>query len=171
MGGISSRQLDDCVDRAIRIKELERENEVLKRDNANLRKELSRRQSVSRSEPTEQKSEISAARIEMAVDQLLANPETNLSYVPDFIEKPMERNALLYLFNALATTVDSTHIQFEGMGHELVMRLRPIKCEEEPKNAKGLEEPPHQYSDYDKEEYSSSVDKGKGEYDVNAIPM
>ncbi len=165
---IKVREIEEHVDRALRIKELEREVMSLKEDNNSLRRDLSRHVSLPKvSAPSEKKSVISAAQINAFIEKLMADPETNLSYVPDILERPMEQKTLMYIMNALAHTVDSADICF--LGHQLIMKLQPVIVAEKTMTV------PKQYSEYDDDEYENVIEivKGKSElsYDANTIPL
>lgn len=130
MGNWSSKrraaEIEVHVDRALRVKELENMVSELKLDNNNLRAELMqkfRQQENQRSTDVKKVSEVSSAQIAVFVDNMLATPESNLSYVPDFIERPLEVRTITYLLNAMAHTIDSAKLEF--MGHEIVMRIQP----------------------------------------------
>jgi hypothetical protein len=146
--------INASVDRALRIRDLEREVSSLKQDNDALRAELKlklRQQLNQRSvEDKKQPSEISSAQIEMYVDKMMEDPKTNLGYVPDFMEKPLEVKTIAYLLNAIGHTVDSARMEF--MGHEIVMRVQPVRpaTDSVPKNIKKPEEG---YSSFDDDAY------------------
>lgn len=115
-------------------KVLQAEIDSLKRDNDSLRamlKEEMRRciiQERNSSISNQESSSASVVSIDIAhqiVDQLLADPASNLSFVPDFLERPMTEKAIVYLLKALAAFVDSTNI--ETMGHEISLRMKPIE--------------------------------------------
>lgn len=114
------------VEHQLAIRELQNEIQSLKRDNDELRKSLS----VNRDVPSvndHAKSVVSSTAIDDFVEGLLADPETNIGYVPDVIERSLERKMLLVLMKSVAQLVDSASIKF--MGHEIVLEMRPVKTE------------------------------------------
>lgn len=128
MGNLVST--DSAIDRALEIRRLHDEVETLKEDNNQLRKELMHvlnhgKKMRSAAVNTEDLSQISAAQVDAFVDKLLADPDTNLSFVPDMIERPAQRTMLLFLLKAIGHAVDTTTIEF--MGHEIVMKMKPIE--------------------------------------------
>lgn len=145
------------IDDTLRIRDLEASVKELKAENNGLRREImaSLRQRSKDLNGLPQSSEISSAQVELFVEKLMNNPETNLGYVPDFLERPMEVKTITYLLNALAHTIDSSHIEF--MGHEVVMRLQPstlVALEKADEAAAAAREP---YSSFDDDDYEGGV--------------
>lgn len=192
MGNQNARQIEMHVDRALRIRELEKEIESLKSDNNALRRELTEHHARATRTNEKQHSEISVAQVDAFVDALIADPATNVAYIPDAIERPLERKMLLYVLNALAHVVDSAQINF--MGHELLLRLQPLPPVAPVPPVKAVvgivagAREAEAYSEYDEEAYSTTnvepevevpppiielevSDKGKGEIDINSIPL
>lgn len=150
------------VDRALRIRDLENEVASLKQDNNQLRRELMlklRQQLNQRSRDcdltTKQPSEISSAQIEMFVDKMMADPKSNLGYVPDFIEKPLEVKTITHLLNAIGHTIDSARIEF--MGHEIVMRVQPVAISAPVTTAPKTTKPDEGYSSFDDDAYDAGL--------------
>lgn len=130
MGNTNS--LDVKIDLHLTIRELQNEIKSLKEDNDSLRQTITKtiKSAEQRSIASEKVvSVVSQAAIDEFVEALLADPESNIAYVPDMIERPMEKKMLLVLIKAIGQLVDSASIKF--MGHEIVMHLKPI--EERPK--------------------------------------
>jgi hypothetical protein len=143
--GISFSSADAAVDRAMEIRRLHDEVESLKDDNNQLRRDLMELLNGSRVRSRgasrglggggggggggarEEASQVSVARVDAFVEGLLADPETNLGFVPDFIERPAQRHMLLFLLKAIGHAVDTTTIEF--MGHEIILQMRPIERE------------------------------------------
>lgn len=124
-------------EQALKIKNLEAELKSLKEDNVSLRKQIVNMIALRaiRDSGQPEPSQVSVVHVEQFVEKLLADSTTNLSFVPDAIERAMEKNMLLFLLKAVAHAVDTASIQL--MDHEIVMHMRPI--------AKGVEVPksPH----------------------------
>jgi hypothetical protein len=114
------------VEHQLAIRELQNEIQSLKHDNDALRKSLSVNRDVSGAND-HAKSVVSSTAIDDFVEGLLADPETNIGYVPDAIERSLERKMLLVLMKSVAQLVDSASIKF--MGHEIVLEMRPVKTE------------------------------------------
>lgn len=131
MGGLlSTETLDERIDNILTIRQLKAEIESLKADNNALRKEMMTELNRSASRDvaeSKQPSVVSQAAIDLFVETLLANPTTNLGMVPDFIERPGERQVFGYLLGALAKVFDSAKIEL--VGHEVLMHMRPKQTE------------------------------------------
>ena len=110
------------VEHQLAIRALQNEIESLKQDNDELRRSLRANRDVTTK--AADKSVVSSTAIDEFVEGLLADPETNVAYVPDMIERPLERKMLLVLMKSVAQLVDSASIQF--MGHEIVLEMRPV---------------------------------------------
>jgi hypothetical protein len=72
--------------------------------------------------------ELSKQRINKVVEELLADPEVNIKYFPDGIERQIYRNIFSILINLMDNLVDTTTIKF--MGHKLVFDLQPLEDDE-----------------------------------------
>lgn len=119
------------VEHTLHVKQLQSEIEALKKDNDILRHEILRtinsNNTVNRDASVV--STVSVARIDEIVQKLLDDPNTNLSFVPDAIERHMSRNSLLFVLTALARATDSAKIEL--LGHEWTLTMRPIPVTEE----------------------------------------
>jgi hypothetical protein len=73
-------------------------------------------------------SELSKKRIDAIVEQLIADPDINIKYFPDGIERQMYRNIFTIMINLLDNLVDTTSINF--MGHKLVFDFQPMNDNE-----------------------------------------
>lgn len=166
MGARHSRDEDisGIVSRELRVMQLEQEVRALKVDNNELRRQLMSklrdRSGGTDGAPDGQVSAPSVVSPEIAyeiVEQMLADPMSNLGFVPDFMERPLERQTLLYLLKGVARTVDSARIEI--LGHELLMRMQPIvRGAPEDNIANAVSGPPEEgYSDYDDRDISSEV--------------
>ena len=110
------------VEHQLAIRALQNEIQSLKQDNDDLRNKLRAYRDVTTK--AADKSVVSSTAIDEFVEGLLADPETNVAYVPDMIERPLERKMLLVLMKSVAQLVDSASIKF--MGHEIVLEMRPV---------------------------------------------
>jgi molecular chaperone DnaK (HSP70) len=66
---------------------------------------------------------ISETTIEKYVDDLLADPNINIYYMPDKIEKPIYMNTLKMLLSILQKSLN--HINIDLIGHELKVVIEP----------------------------------------------
>lgn len=99
----NQRMQDRLIELEKRISEVEGENKVL-RDT--------------------RKSIVSSEKISSHVDNMLANPDINLTWVPDKIEKLAYEKSMQLSLLAFAAAVD--HASFEIMGHKLRIVIEPI---------------------------------------------
>ena len=67
--------------------------------------------------------QLSKARINQWIEEMLANKGTNIKYLPDFVERMIYRNVLNMGINLMDRAVDSVHFQF--LGHQLVFDIEP----------------------------------------------
>lgn len=173
MGGFVSRQqeednLDVRVSREIRILQLENEIKALKADNNELRRQMMnqyRGANRSAGEPARPVSVVSPDRVEELVDAMLADPMTNLGFVPDFMERPLEKRALIYVLKALARTIDTSRIELAG--HEILMHMRPI--ERQPIDIETACPPADGYSDYDERDIPEESLRSDSGFDANKV--
>ena len=125
----------DLNDAKMQLKQLEVENEALKSVNQSLESRLQKNDDLNqairslpmhlRDEKTRKlSSEISKKRIDSLVDELLADPDVNIKYFPDGIERQIYRNVFSIAINMLDSLVDTTSVNF--MGHKLVFDLQPM---------------------------------------------
>lgn len=146
----NSASVRERVALSLEVEQLKAEVESLKCDNSGLRKEL-RKKHRTRTRSGKTPSEVAPEKVDAFVDGLLADPDTNLTFVPDMIERPAQRTMLLFLLKSIAHAVDTSAIEF--MGHEIVMRMQP-KVMVEPDT--DIED--KRYSDYTDEDYESARD-------------
>jgi ABC-type anion transport system duplicated permease subunit len=66
-------------------------------------------------------SNVSKEKINTIVDKLLKNPDTNISYLPDFVEKKIYTNVFGIVLNLLDDVLDTTAINF--LGHKIKLDL------------------------------------------------
>jgi len=183
----SNSSLDERVGRSLEIMRLKEEIESLKQDNNELRREMMRelnrgsrlRRAGEAENGGRQASEVSVLEVDSFVDKLLADPATNLSMVPDFIERPAQRTTLLFMLKAIAHALDSSSVEF--FGHKIVMRMQPMR--EPLVNDGGSDDELPQYGSYHEEDYRGVNDEEDDEDDeddgknkkeainVNGIPL
>lgn len=156
IGHSRDRHIRQVVNDELEAERLRREVNALKQDNNALRREMQRhlntRAGNRGAHVPNQKSEISGARIDQVVDEMLANPETNFAMIPDMIERPALKSAMTYLLGSMAYGMDTALIQV--WGHEFVGRWRPVQ----ETTAPPIAQPREPYSDYSEEDYSNRVD-------------
>ena len=101
MGANSSRER---ISQEVDIKLLRKEVDSLKQDNDSLRQMLKHEISAKRDRcdvPQHglSRSVVSNEVANEVVEEMLADPDSNLSFVPDFLERQMEQQAIMYLFH------------------------------------------------------------------------
>lgn len=181
MGGVLSSSIDERVERALEIRRLKEEIESLKRDNNELRHEMMRTLNNnlamrSRAVGGEKDgfhlppSEISTLIVDNLVEKHLADPDTNLCAVPDFMERPAMRAMFLYMLKTMAHGVDT--MKLEVFGHEIVAHMRPIQEPFDDVEEGETDEPLPQYDSYNDSDYRRS-DEGdvKGDLNAHSIPL
>lgn len=137
MGAKASRER---ISREVEAQLLRKEITSLKHDNDSLRNMLkheirrSQKDRCSVDPPT--KSVVSTEIANEIVEEMLADPNSNLPFVPDFLERQMEQKAILYLLSSLARAVDSTNIEI--LGHEIIMTMRPKQDEPKKRSTKPI---------------------------------
>jgi hypothetical protein len=185
MGAIFSANntnIGERVERALEIRQLKEEIESLKQDNNELRREMMRELNKGlrlrvRGGPGDgddgdgkrAPSEVSVLEVDNFVDKLLADPATNLGMVPDFIERPAQRTTLLFVLKAIAHAIDTSSVEL--LGHEIIMRMQPIreKCDELEEGEADEDLP--QYDSYSDEDYDELSEPKEGDVDARSIPM
>jgi len=70
-----------------------------------------------------QKIHVSQTAIEKYVDDLLSDPNINIYYLPDSIEKPIYVNTMKMLLSILQKSLN--HINIDVVGHELKFHIEP----------------------------------------------
>lgn len=75
----------------------------------------------------EKVSDVSKEKIQAHVEKLLENPNTNIKYLPDFVEKQIYINIFSLVFNVLDDLLDTASVNF--MGHQINFDL----VEQQPK--------------------------------------
>jgi uncharacterized coiled-coil protein SlyX len=94
------------------------ENAYLHKVNANLEKEVQKLKDIS---------------------DILKNPETNISWLPDVVERRLYKNIAMMLLNVLETTVENSDIKL--LGHHIKFVMDPVTPIELPTPSTALD--PH----------------------------
>lgn len=68
-------------------------------------------------------SNFSQKQIDIFIEKLLADPNVNIKYLPDFVERQLYRNIFTLIFGILQNLTDTTEIKL--LGHKLMLRLIP----------------------------------------------
>jgi len=111
---------------------LREENEYLKSVNSSLEKEVqilkenvSPENGVSLTDLSNKElRDRSEANINKYIEAILANPDTNIGWLPDIVERRIYKNIATLLLNAMETTVKSSEIKI--LGHRLRFAMDPI---------------------------------------------
>ncbi len=171
----NSVSLDEYIDMAITARELRAEVLSLKADNDALRRELidiytAASATSATSEGTRaiqpdlssSKSFVSAAAIELFVEKLLADPTSNVAFVPDFIERPLERKMMVTMMTAIGSLLDTASIKF--LGHEILLQLKPtVETVDTAETVAETAEPIHHVE--------TAVDAIEASFDASALPL
>jgi hypothetical protein len=67
---------------------------------------------------------ISVEQIEHFVDNMLANQATNIGWIPDFIEKKLDRRILMLVFGTLANVFNTSYLELAD-NHKLTITMKP----------------------------------------------
>ena len=117
------------------IRDLDAENKELKKQlsalkNINIMNQavISANQTVSKDKKTTtiKPSDVSNEKINDFIDKLLKT-DTNIKYLPDFVERQIYQNILTMGLNILDDMLETTSIQF--VGHEIKFDLRTAESE------------------------------------------
>lgn len=73
-------------------------------------------------------SALSKRRIDDMIEQFMADPDINIKYFPDGVERLIYRNVFNIIINLFDNIIDTTSINF--MGHKLTFDLQPLADEE-----------------------------------------
>lgn len=58
------------------------------------------------------------------IDSILENPDTNISWLPDSVERKIYKNMFMLILNVIETTLENTGVHFAG--HRLGFVIDPI---------------------------------------------
>lgn len=104
---------------------LKKINEGRKKENKELAKRLSNTNDDNKSESDNDIDVmVSLTQIEHIVDEMLANKDINISYLPDFVERQIYMNIIRIAMNVIAKTSQTTKIEF--LGHEMSLKLNKM---------------------------------------------
>mgnify|MGYP003980285791 FL=1 len=123
------------------INKLTDENEYLKTINNTLEKEISVLKSNISSDgglsltnlSTSELRIISEKNVDVIIDKILSNPDTNIKWMPDVVEKKIYKNIAMIALNAFETTIENSGIHFLGQRIKFVMDPiipEPVKVNE-----------------------------------------
>lgn len=100
-----------------KIEELAKENEALK----SIAKTQKITQAMIEKRVGSETSHISKEKIEEFVNEMLANPDINITYIPDSVEKQIYVNIFAMVLNFLSNMSDTTSIDF--LGHKVKIQI------------------------------------------------
>jgi hypothetical protein len=130
---------------------LKEENAYLQKVNANLEREvqklmdnISPENGMSLTHLSNSELRIrSEKNIDKYISDILKNPETNISWLPDAVEKNLYKNIAVMLLNILETTVENSEIKLLGHRIKFVMDpVTPTKLPKPPVTPTKLPKPP-----------------------------
>lgn len=124
--GNTNSNIDQRIDLHLTVRELQAEIKSLKEDNDLLRNELKSHLAMKTTKAVDdvkQRSVVSSEVVNVFVEQLLSDPTVNVGFVPDMIERPLERKMMLAILGAIGHLLDSASV--EVMGHEILLCLQP----------------------------------------------
>jgi len=105
------------------IEELAKQNKSLKTINTTLEDKLFVAHEQSLNLPQGKLQELSKQKIDEFVEQLLADKNVNIGYLPDFVERQLYKNIFGLLIGLLDNTVSTTSIKL--LGHNLTFNITP----------------------------------------------
>lgn len=112
-----------------RIEDLERQVEALKEINREQRAEINNIVSALRTgdKPIDQKNNdlnvsISTAHIKSIVDEMIANEEVNIKFIPDFVERRIYEKVFRILLNVIQEISSTTKLEL--LGHEIELQFK-----------------------------------------------
>lgn len=115
-----SKNIEKLIKLTNKVEELEKQNESLK-SLLEVKKTIP---SGTVPETVSSNQELTELRIEEMVDNMLANENINIKYLPDFVEKAIYKNVLNLTINLMESMLKNANITF--MGHQVTFELKPI---------------------------------------------
>jgi hypothetical protein len=97
----------------IRIEELQKEIETLRAINADLEEKLQEKEEIGENKP-KIKTKVSTEQIKKYVDNMLKDPDLNIKYLPDFVERQIYKNIFKMLLQTTDHILETTKIEFLG---------------------------------------------------------
>ena len=73
--------------------------------------------------PDNELKQLSEARIDECIAQMLSNPDINISWLPDVVERKLYKNIAMVALNIIESTLENSHVEF--MGHRLRFVVDP----------------------------------------------
>jgi signal transduction histidine kinase len=110
---VDNRELKKQVNSLININIIQEKELNKKQYSVSFNKNLNNRENLT---------EVSKDKIKHYVDNLLENSDTNISYLPDFVEKKIYTNILGVALKVLDDMLQTTTMKF--LGHEIAFDLR-----------------------------------------------
>jgi len=106
-----------------KLEELTKQLNSLKTINSGLEKQTVINES--KTEEINKLQELSKAKIDEFVEQLLADEKVNIGYLPDFVERQLYKNIFNLLIGLLNNILNTTNIGL--LGHQLTFAIQPEK--------------------------------------------
>lgn len=86
--------------------------------------EIVRREiAIGKKESPSNSSAVSERNINLFVEKLLQDPNINIKYLPDYVERQLYRNVFTIMLGIINQTLDSTEIHM--MGHKITIQMTP----------------------------------------------
>ena len=119
-------------DNSYELNKIKEENDFLKKTNTRLEEQINSLQTNIIAENglsllAKSKKEIkiiSEQKIDEYINNILKNPDTNISWLPDVVEKKIYKNIAMISLNILETTLENSNIQL--FGHKISFVMDPI---------------------------------------------
>lgn len=98
-------------------------NNELEKEMINLKNEIKKLENIIKEKNTTEENTVNEKRnrspinrngLEQYIDKLLSDPNTNISFLPDIVEKKLYQNILTLILNIMDNTLEHTNIQFLG---------------------------------------------------------
>jgi hypothetical protein len=108
----------------LQLDELEKQNTSLKSINESLNNKVDEKIINIKNEYTKKLSEMSKTRINEYVQKILNDQNTNIKYLPDFVEKQIYYNVFTMLIKLMDHVFEKTSIDF--LGHKIGLTCEPL---------------------------------------------
>lgn len=107
------------------IKYLKSVNVSLEKENKNLKENISQEAGMSLTNLSSTEIKLmSEKNIDHYIENILKNPDTNINWLPDAVEKRIYKNIMKIILNSLETTVENSEIKL--FGHRIRFVMDPI---------------------------------------------
>ena len=120
---IISEKDAQLVDSKNKIDELTKQMEALKNINSGLEAKLIHVDSPNNTEALNKLQELSKAKIDEFVEQLLNDKNVNIGYLPDFVERQIYKNVFNLIIGLLNNTLSTASVKL--LGHQLTFMITP----------------------------------------------